>query len=329
MARTRLIKPGFFSNDLLAECDPLARLLFAGLWTIVDCDGRTVDRRARIKAQVLPYDDCNIDALMAQLVGRGFVQVYAVDGVSYLQVTGFAKHQRPHKKETSENLPEPPATNDVVMSRGNSETSTGLSETSRGDSGSSRPLTLNPSPLTLNPSQPSVVSKAPRKARRPRDPLRWTFEDGFIGVTDDDRKRWAKAYPLLDIDGEILRAAEHVRTHVEKQRMTAWRRFLGDWMARGNGWKERDAKRAEAAPAKGAAHGFRANRSHIPPDCRPEDEYLFWDGGFPRIPNLYTDNDGNLRHGETRNIICPAKPKLELTAAPNRSSLTRVGESHD
>jgi uncharacterized protein YdaU (DUF1376 family) len=176
------------------------------------------------------------------------------------------------------------------------------------------------------------ADSAPRKAarkRRPPDPLRWTFEDGFIGVTDEDRKRWAEAYPLLDIDGEILRAAEHVRTHVEKQRMTAWRRFLGDWLARGNGWKERDAKRAEAAPAKGAAHGFRANRSHIPPDCRPEDEYLFWDGGFPRIPNLYTDNDGNLRHGETRNIICPAKPKLELTAAPNRSSLTRVGESHD
>jgi hypothetical protein len=307
MARTRLIKPGFFSNDLLAECDPLARLLFAGLWTIVDRDGRIVDRRARIKAQVLPYDDCDIDALMGQLVTRGFVQPYAVDGVPYLQVTGFAKHQRPHKKEASENLPEPSAANGVVPSRGNSATSTGLSETSREDSGSRPPLTLNPSPfsldpspLTLNPSQPSVVSKAPRKARRPADPLRWTFEDGFIGVTDEDRKRWSEAYPLLDIDGEILRAAEHVRTHVEKQRMTAWRRFLGDWMARGNGWKERDAKIAAVAPAPGAPRPRQRDTSHIPTDCHPDDFQFFWDGNFPNVPTLYKRLDGKICHCDTR-----------------------------
>jgi uncharacterized protein YdaU (DUF1376 family) len=176
--------------------------------------------------------------------------------------------------------------------------------------------------------QSQVVGNAPRKARRPADPLRWDFDEGFVGITDEERERWADAYPLIDVPGEILRAAEHVRSNVDKQRMKRWRKFLTDWLARGNGWAERDAKRAVTAPAKGAAHGFRANRTHIPPDCRPEDEYLFWDGAFPRIPNLYTDNDGNLRHGETRNIICPAKPKLQLTAPPNRSNLTNVGESH-
>lgn len=175
---------------------------------------------------------------------------------------------------------------------------------------------------------PEVIGNAPRKARRPADPLRWDFDEGFVGITDEERERWADAYPLIDVPGEILRAAEHVRSNPDKQRMKRWRKFLTDWLARGNGWAERDAKRAATAPAKGAAHGFRANRSHIPPDCRPEDEYLFWDGAFPRIPNLYTDNDGNLRHGETRNIICPAKEKLKLPAPPNRSNLTNVGESH-
>ncbi len=33
------IKPGFFANDDLAECEPLARLLFIGLWTIADSRG--------------------------------------------------------------------------------------------------------------------------------------------------------------------------------------------------------------------------------------------------------------------------------------------------
>ena len=32
MARMRMVKPGFFTNDTLAELDPFARLLFIGLW---------------------------------------------------------------------------------------------------------------------------------------------------------------------------------------------------------------------------------------------------------------------------------------------------------
>ena len=36
MARTRSIKPSFFKNEYLAECEPMARLLFVGLWTLAD-----------------------------------------------------------------------------------------------------------------------------------------------------------------------------------------------------------------------------------------------------------------------------------------------------
>jgi hypothetical protein len=61
MARARNIKPGFFANDVLAEIDPLGRLLFAGLWTIADREGRLEDRIKKIKAQILPYDDCDCD----------------------------------------------------------------------------------------------------------------------------------------------------------------------------------------------------------------------------------------------------------------------------
>jgi hypothetical protein len=55
VARSRNIKPGFFLNDELAECEPLARILFAGLWCIADREGRLEDRPKRIKAEVLPY----------------------------------------------------------------------------------------------------------------------------------------------------------------------------------------------------------------------------------------------------------------------------------
>lgn len=57
MARSRNIKPAFFFNEQLAEVAPLGRLLFIGLWTIADREGRLEDRPRKIKAEVLAYDD--------------------------------------------------------------------------------------------------------------------------------------------------------------------------------------------------------------------------------------------------------------------------------
>jgi len=109
MARSRNIKPGFFLNDELAECEPLARLLFAGLWCIADREGRLEDRPKRIKAEVLPYDDCDTDQLLDQLVKHGFILRYEAEGNRYIQIINFKKHQNPHVKEAESIIPPPPA----------------------------------------------------------------------------------------------------------------------------------------------------------------------------------------------------------------------------
>lgn len=107
MARARNIKPGFFTNDLLAECQPLARLLFQGLWCHADRDGRLEDRPKKFKAEILPYDDCDADALLSELESNGFVERYDIDGKRYLQVVNFCKHQNPHIKEPESTIPAP------------------------------------------------------------------------------------------------------------------------------------------------------------------------------------------------------------------------------
>lgn len=107
MARSRNIKPGFFLNDELALVEPLGRILFAGLWCIADRKGRLEDRPRRIKAEVLPYDNCSIDELLNQLVDHGFVIRYKVNCEAYIQVINFAKHQNPHKNERDSEIPAP------------------------------------------------------------------------------------------------------------------------------------------------------------------------------------------------------------------------------
>lgn len=107
MARARNLKPGFFSNEQLAECDPLARLLFQGLWLHADRDGRLEDRPKRFKATILPYDKCDIDALLKQLVDRQFIIRYINSGYCYIEITTFSLHQRPYTKEPHSSIPPP------------------------------------------------------------------------------------------------------------------------------------------------------------------------------------------------------------------------------
>jgi hypothetical protein len=99
MARSRNIKHGFFLNDTLADIAPLGRLLFIGLWTIADYKGCLLHAHRKIKAQVLPYDDCNVEQLLTDLEKAGFIRSYSRDGRTYIKILGFNAHQNPHKNE--------------------------------------------------------------------------------------------------------------------------------------------------------------------------------------------------------------------------------------
>lgn len=105
--RARNIKPGFFKNELLAELEPLARLLFVGLWCMADRSGRLEDRPKRIKGEVLPYDDGDVDVWLDQLAERGFLVRYEKNGCKYIEIKGFTKHQNPHVREAHSAIPGP------------------------------------------------------------------------------------------------------------------------------------------------------------------------------------------------------------------------------
>lgn len=108
MARARNIKPSFFTNDELAELPFGARLLFIGLWTLADREGRLEDRPKKIKMQLFPADDIDIDASLDGLARAGLVIRYHVEGSQFIQVTNFVKHQNPHHKEVDSVIPPPP-----------------------------------------------------------------------------------------------------------------------------------------------------------------------------------------------------------------------------
>lgn len=169
MARARNIKPAFFDNDLLAEIEPLGRLLFIGLWTIADYKGDLVYREKRIKAQLLPYDNCDIKAIMINLDKSGFIRFYSDNESIYLNIVNFGKHQNPHKNERQKGSDIPEFTEsmsqvvdltNITINRDKNGTTHDNNETNRADS-----LLLIPDSLILNPDSPPetvVVAKAPK-----------------------------------------------------------------------------------------------------------------------------------------------------------------------
>lgn len=107
MSRARNIKPGFFTNADLLDCQPLARLLFAGLWCEADRRGILEDRPKTLKIKILPGDNCDVDELLNELAEKGFVVRYQVGDFRGLYLPNFGKHQNPHIKEMPSTLPAP------------------------------------------------------------------------------------------------------------------------------------------------------------------------------------------------------------------------------
>lgn len=110
MARTRYIKPDFFDSEKVAALSLAARLLFVGLWTLADRDGRFELSPRRIRARLFPYDDgIDVVALLNELIGRKMLQPYSgPDGTALGFLPGFPKHQRPHPNEAKSVLPAAP-----------------------------------------------------------------------------------------------------------------------------------------------------------------------------------------------------------------------------
>ena len=110
MSRIRTVKPELFRHLPLFEAEekyrlPL-RIAFVGLFTCCDRDGRFVWQPRRLKVDILPYDDADIDDVLNALMESGFIKAYEVDGIVYGCIPTWESHQCPNNKEHDSKLPD-------------------------------------------------------------------------------------------------------------------------------------------------------------------------------------------------------------------------------
>lgn len=97
-------------SESLSRCSRDTRLVFIGLWTCADDDGRFRADPRYLAGQLLPYDADGLETInraLAELLAEGSVQLYEADGSSYGWVTGWSRHQRIDRPSASR-LPSPP-----------------------------------------------------------------------------------------------------------------------------------------------------------------------------------------------------------------------------
>jgi len=155
MARARNIKPGFFTNEELVELPFATRLLFIGLWTLADREGRLEDKPKRIKMHLFPADEIDVDKALCDLQTSGFLTRYEVDGARYIQVLAFRKHQNPHRDEKPSSIPP----------QGGHGTSTVQAQCEHGANPADSPIPDSPIPETSTgnsaATQPELGEDAP------------------------------------------------------------------------------------------------------------------------------------------------------------------------
>jgi hypothetical protein len=110
LEQMRNIRNLIFDNDAMGELPPLTRLLFAGLWTMVDDKGRMEDKPRKIKKVIMGYDDVSagqVDEMLQSLHNRRFIVRYSVNGSNYIQVNNFKKYGNPQLYRRCSQIPAP------------------------------------------------------------------------------------------------------------------------------------------------------------------------------------------------------------------------------
>ncbi len=217
----------------------MARILFAGLWCIADKQGRLEDRPRRIKSEILPYDDCDIEELLDELACKGFIVRYAVEYAYCIQILNFEKHQSPHKGEIAYGLPSLDSEGVIVVAEKSHEITRNSSPF---------PSSLIPSSLidvSLDSSEPGLPDSEPPAPASPESPVVLTYptvgtNSKEWGLTQAKLDEYRESFPGLDVEAECRKALQWCRDNAANRKTpNGMPKFLCRWLGKAQDYAAR------------------------------------------------------------------------------------------
>lgn len=89
-AKTKVLKPELFRDEVLGTADPMITLLLEGACLIADSDGRLQDLPLEIARTVFPYrSGVNVPSMLDWLSSKGFISRQIICGKPAIEITHF------------------------------------------------------------------------------------------------------------------------------------------------------------------------------------------------------------------------------------------------
>lgn len=107
--RIRSLKPEMWADERVGDLTHGARLLFVGLITMADDEGRLRELPAAILGHIFPYDEVSAMKLsrwLSEVEKSGMVVRYSAGGKRYIAFRHWSRHQKVDRPNSSE-LPPP------------------------------------------------------------------------------------------------------------------------------------------------------------------------------------------------------------------------------
>lgn len=116
MARKRFLTPDIWSDAFIVRLSPEERLLFIGMITLADDEGRLRAEPSYLKGEIFPMDELSVQevaalrdhlASISKSMRKRSVYLYKVCGMCYGLLPNWPKYQAP-SHPTASRLPAPP-----------------------------------------------------------------------------------------------------------------------------------------------------------------------------------------------------------------------------
>ncbi|HSZ84746.1 MAG TPA: hypothetical protein VK787_01880 [Puia sp.] len=113
------------------------------------------------------------------------------------------------------------------------------------------------------------TAKSPLRSRA--DCLFFDFDKGqYMGITDIDLAQWKEIYPHIEIQSEIIKSINWLKSNPSKSKKSLWRKFLTGWLGRANDTIE-NKKAFRAASGSNAIDRKTKNKDGTPIASRAEE----------------------------------------------------------
>lgn len=135
MARRRMIDPNFWQSEDVSKLSVRQRLLFIGLFSNADDEGKLRGNPAFVRSIIFPYEDFAMNEIeqdLNDIEGVGSILQYNVEGSKYILLCNWKKFQRVDKPQSSV-IPDPNENYSKNDSENESENDSRLSKSNRSE----------------------------------------------------------------------------------------------------------------------------------------------------------------------------------------------------